>query len=360
MKSKGFTLIELLAVIVVLAIIALIATPIVINIIGNSKESADDRSAELYLHAVEQAVAHKNLSGKFSPTTCEIQSDGNLKCDGDTLLEVQVENTKPTSGTITFERGKISDYTFEINSKEYTNVLLTPDYCFETKDVEGGVEITKYRCAKNMYNEDEILSDTEILDVIIPSTIGGKQVVSIGEGALLAYNLTSVEIPNTVTTIGMNALGYNALTNIEIPDGVTTIGNAAFANNKLTSVKIPSRIKAINGATFYQSYLFSVEIPDSVESIEPLAFYRNQLTSIKIPDGVTTIGAQAFASNRIKSITIPSNVTSLGYMAFGFGIDKLESVIIKGKSSLSDFESFQTPVFEWADGYSDSNIIFEP
>ena len=294
MKSKGFTLIELLAVIVVLAIIALIATPIVINIIGNSKESADDRSAELYLHAVEQAVAHKNLSGKFSPTTCEIQSDGNLKCDGDTLLEVQVENTKPTSGTITFERGKISDYTFEINSKEYTNVLLTPDYCFETKDVEGGVEITKYRCAKNMYNEDEILSDTEILDVIIPSTIGGKQVVSIGEGALLAYNLTSVEIPNTVTTIGMNALGYNAL------------------------------------------------------------------TSIKIPDGVTTIGAQAFASNRIKSITIPSNVTSLGYMAFGFGIDKLESVIIKGKSSLSDFESFQTPVFEWADGYSDSNIIFEP
>ena len=33
MKKKGFTLIELLAVIVVLAIIALIATPIVMNVI---------------------------------------------------------------------------------------------------------------------------------------------------------------------------------------------------------------------------------------------------------------------------------------------------------------------------------------
>ena len=54
MKNKGFTLIELLAVIVVLAIIALIVTPIVINMIGNAKDSSDERSAELYLNAVEQ------------------------------------------------------------------------------------------------------------------------------------------------------------------------------------------------------------------------------------------------------------------------------------------------------------------
>ena len=38
MKKKGFTLIELLAVIVVLAIIALIATPIVMNIIKSAKK----------------------------------------------------------------------------------------------------------------------------------------------------------------------------------------------------------------------------------------------------------------------------------------------------------------------------------
>ena len=109
MKNKGFTLIELLAVIVILAIIALIATPIVINMIGSAKDSSDERSAELYVDAVEQAVARKNLTEKFSPSTCDVQSDGNLKCDGDTLLEVQVENTKPTGGTIKFENGRISD-----------------------------------------------------------------------------------------------------------------------------------------------------------------------------------------------------------------------------------------------------------
>ena len=38
MNKKGFTLIELLAVIVILAIIALIATPIVLNLISESKK----------------------------------------------------------------------------------------------------------------------------------------------------------------------------------------------------------------------------------------------------------------------------------------------------------------------------------
>ena len=41
MKKKGFTLIELLAVIVILAIIALIATPIILNIISDSKEESE-------------------------------------------------------------------------------------------------------------------------------------------------------------------------------------------------------------------------------------------------------------------------------------------------------------------------------
>ena len=37
MRKKGFTLIELLAVIVILAVIALIATPIILNIIEKIK-----------------------------------------------------------------------------------------------------------------------------------------------------------------------------------------------------------------------------------------------------------------------------------------------------------------------------------
>lgn len=55
MNKKGFTLIELLAVIVILAIIALIATPIILGIINDSRDSAKERSAELVISGVELA-----------------------------------------------------------------------------------------------------------------------------------------------------------------------------------------------------------------------------------------------------------------------------------------------------------------
>jgi len=67
MRRKGFTLIELLAVIVILAIIALIATPIVLNIIENTKEEANERSIDMYAHAVNNAVLAYELKNKKAP-----------------------------------------------------------------------------------------------------------------------------------------------------------------------------------------------------------------------------------------------------------------------------------------------------
>ena len=61
MNKKGFTLIELLAVIVILAIIALIATPIVLNVIDNTKEESGLRSAEFYLKGLELSIAQEIL-----------------------------------------------------------------------------------------------------------------------------------------------------------------------------------------------------------------------------------------------------------------------------------------------------------
>ncbi len=55
MKNKGFTLIELLAVIVILAIIALIATPIILGIINDARNSAKQRTAELIAKETELA-----------------------------------------------------------------------------------------------------------------------------------------------------------------------------------------------------------------------------------------------------------------------------------------------------------------
>lgn len=47
-KVRGFTLIELIAVLVIMAIIALIVTPLVMNIIRKARISADERSVDAY------------------------------------------------------------------------------------------------------------------------------------------------------------------------------------------------------------------------------------------------------------------------------------------------------------------------
>lgn len=57
--KKGFTLIELLAVIVILAIISLIAVPIVIHIINDSKKSSEEETVKLYIDSVKKAISRK-------------------------------------------------------------------------------------------------------------------------------------------------------------------------------------------------------------------------------------------------------------------------------------------------------------
>ena len=60
--KKGFTLIELLAVIVILSVLALVAIPIVINIIKESRLSTKQRSIDSYGRTV--AVAMSNYMSK--------------------------------------------------------------------------------------------------------------------------------------------------------------------------------------------------------------------------------------------------------------------------------------------------------
>jgi len=106
--KKGFTLIELLAVIVILAIISLIATPVVLDIINNAKENTKLRSAEKYLDAVEQAILRKNVEtiGGSIPSECQIITNGNVDCNGK-IFTVEVDGEIPDSGIIKYENGKI-------------------------------------------------------------------------------------------------------------------------------------------------------------------------------------------------------------------------------------------------------------
>ena len=113
MKKKGFTLIELLAVIVVLAIIALIATPIVLNLINNARVGAAEQSATGYVKAVENTIMKDMLNNKDI-------SDGKYKYD---YLSVDINGNMPTDGIYNVENGKVESAKLCINGYtiEYKN-----------------------------------------------------------------------------------------------------------------------------------------------------------------------------------------------------------------------------------------------
>ena len=86
--KKGFTLIELLAVIVILAIIALIATPIILGIINDARKESNERSVELYASAVRNAIASYQLTNPNAPASFSdltIEHDGEVVCETEEL-----------------------------------------------------------------------------------------------------------------------------------------------------------------------------------------------------------------------------------------------------------------------------------
>ena len=125
-NQKGFTLIELLAVIVILAVIALIATPLVMGVINRARANAAIDSVYGYLDAVEQAVAEYQLDPaglNFNPAGATFTVDSTNKrvvnyttsaATGSQTGQITVNynGSAPESGKFTFDaEGNISTVT---------------------------------------------------------------------------------------------------------------------------------------------------------------------------------------------------------------------------------------------------------
>ena len=167
--------------------------------------------------------------------------------------------------------------------------------------------------------------------VVIPDTIDGKSVTSIGRRAFEGCtNLKSITIPNSVTEMGRRAFsGCSSLTGIAIPDSVTEIGKYAFDGCKsLTSITIPDGVTSIGYGAFYNcSSLTEIKVASensNYVSVNGVLYNKDKTTIIcypagkkgnnyKIPDGVTEIGSIAFSRcSSLTSVTIPNSVTSIG------------------------------------------------
>lgn len=103
MNKKGFTLIELLAIIVILAVIALISTPIITDTIANVRKNADKQSATNYIDTIETKLTEAAMeypdirysATLVADTDAGVRAWGCTHCTGD--------GTSNTAGTIAID-----------------------------------------------------------------------------------------------------------------------------------------------------------------------------------------------------------------------------------------------------------------
>ena len=105
LNKKGFTLIELLAVIVILAIIMLIATPIILNVVEDARQGAARSSAMGYVNAIEKDMMASKLNDPEFVMDTTITDSGIISIRGQAPDEVSlnVKDGLVTGGTFKFE-----------------------------------------------------------------------------------------------------------------------------------------------------------------------------------------------------------------------------------------------------------------
>ena len=131
-KNKGFTLVELLAVIVILALIALIATPIILNVINDAKKQAAKDSAYGYMDAVEKYIVSSELEDK------SIQ-DGTYSVEELNSMGVSVKGSTPDNGNIEIKNSSVKSYDIGIDGYEVRNGKV--DKVSTTKSFKNGTAV---------------------------------------------------------------------------------------------------------------------------------------------------------------------------------------------------------------------------
>ena len=174
-------------------------------------------------------------------------------------------------------------------------------------------------------------------DVVIPSTLGGYPVTSIGDSAFYkCSSLTSVTIGNGVTRIGNYAFHTcGNLTSIIIPNSVTSIGTFAFEDCNspidvyITDLSAWCNINFVGLAAnplFYTGNLYlngdlvtELVVPQGVTAIRSAAFYNcDSLTSVTIPDSVTSIDGSAFdGCSKLTKVYYTGSAAQRGQISIG-------------------------------------------
>src|SRR5574344_1025210 len=136
MNKKGFTLIELLAVIIILAVIALILTPTIMDIIENSREKSAEESVSSYVSAANNASALSLVDSTKGITITSDKYSFVTGTDNEELAKIDVSGVSPTYVYLEYDPNAksvsighfcIKGYNIDYNNG--TTSKSTNDYC---------------------------------------------------------------------------------------------------------------------------------------------------------------------------------------------------------------------------------------
>ena len=188
MRNKGFTLVELLAVIVILAVISLIATPMVLGVIEKSKKSAAVESVNGILDAAEKNMIESMLNGE-SNTRYDLSIDTSLLYKGE----------KPESGILLIDdKGKMS-IKAKING-----------YCVLKTYNESTPKVVDNSICEGNYKET-ILNGTDpvLKDKLVPVTIKDNGEVTYADTSMEWYDYENKIWANAVILVDSPSKTYN-------------------------------------------------------------------------------------------------------------------------------------------------------
>jgi len=197
----------------------------------------------------------------------------------------------------------------------------------------------------------------------------------------LCYNLTEVEIPDSLLTLGekvfyncskLEVLGIGtnsnltsigdyaisgcvSLSSLYIPASLSAIGNGAFRNTSFTEIEVSEfnayfmsdngNLLTRDGTEFIKfasgSAVAAYDLPETVRVIKAYAFADSaNLTTLRLPSQLLTIEEYAFsAATGLTGISIPETVGAIGTYAF-YKAYGLRTVFFEGNSELASLGTY--------------------
>ncbi len=194
---------------------------------------------------------------------------------------------------------------------------------FIYKVADGNAELIKYTDWES----------TEAL--VIPETLGGYPVTSIGTNAFSSCNFYSVQLPSTLKNLAIDAFAWlgnseNVLSEIRISGSgyfkvvdnvlLSYAGDILYLyprNAPETTYTVPKTVLGINYYAFFRvNNLKEITTPVSVQVIGDCAFEQSSIEKVTIGGSLKYLGNSAFRNSSLNEISLPNYIEHFGYDVF--------------------------------------------